>query len=287
MRIYAAVYVYKRPIVLRACMESLFAQTSHPDLLEFIDDASGPEVHELLVPACAQKANVNLITKPVNKGAAHSGRMSLAQARHLNPKYFFPVEADYVFKPWAFATAVDVFENTEPGKLALGISGYDAPNFYMPHYHHGFFPEGMKAQVGEDNVNRNILHKPFVAGRHILEFVSNTHPTSYLNWHRIQEVASEFPELNDLLDQVMDPRDNPNYPASGEYKKGSIIDDGMLSHALSLCWNRWAIKHNIDRNRYAAWLNVKPSIAQNYNGGGTHTGVPEMSTDNGSPSWRP
>ena len=100
-------------------------------------------------------------------------------------------------------------------------------------------------------------------------------------------MAIEFPELWDLLEQVNAPRENPNYPTSAHYKETRQIDDGMLSHAISLCWNRWAIKHGIDRNRYAAWLNVKPSLAQNYNGGGTHTGAAEMQTDNGSPTWTP
>lgn len=284
MKIYAAVYIYQRPVVLKACLQSIFANTIQPDRIDLIDDASGWQVDEV-TRGYAKLPHTKLFKKAENKGASHSGNLSLWTARQENPQYFFPIEADYIFKPHAFETVLDVFENTEEGKMALGISGYDAPNFYSPHYHINLFPKYMQQQVGEDNVNRNILHKPFRSGNHVLEFVSNTHPTSYLNWHRIQEVAAELPELNELLDQVMNPQENPNYPPSGEYKKGNIIDDGMLSHAINLCWNRWAIKHGIDRDRYAAWLNIKPSIAQNINGGGTHTGVAEMTTDNGSPSW--
>jgi len=289
MNIYAAVFAYKRPTVLKLCLDSIFANTVQPDELDLIDDGSGPEVLDVMMRAFQERkkpaALVDIITKFSNRGACDSGQMALRRARAVNPRYFFPLEADYIFRPWAFETAIDVFENTPQGRVALGIVGYDHPGFYSQHQRHVVFTTGMRAQVGEDNVNRAILHRPFYSGRYMLEFVSNTCPTCYLNWHRIREVAAEFPELDRLLDEVMDPQDNPNYPHGREYKAGRYIDDGMLSHAISLCWNRWAIKHGIDRNRFAAWLNIKPSVANNITGGGTHTDLPEMHTDGASPSW--
>ncbi len=290
MNILAAVFVYKRPVVLKHCLDSIFANTRQPDRLMLIDNASGPEVAEVVATTCRERPNahaeLDVITKPVNLGASHSGRMALAQARALNPKYFFPLESDYIFRPWAFETAVDVFESTPEGKMALGIVGYDHPFFYNPKATENAVPRCMAMQVGEDNVNRAVMHQPFWSGRYTLELVSNTCPTCYLHWHRIQEVAAEFPELNRLLDQVMDPQPNPNYPTSAEYGRKNYIDDGMLSHAISLCWNRWAIKHEVDRSRFGAWLNVKPSLANNITGGGNHAAaLAEMETDGSSPSW--
>lgn len=103
-----------------------------------------------------------------------------------------------------------------------------------------------------------------------MELVSNTCFSSYLHWRNIQTVAAEFPELNDLLDQAVAPRENPNYPVSGKYKAQRTVDDGMLSHSLSLCWNRYALKHGIDRERYGAWLNLRPSVAEHRFQGGTN-----------------
>jgi len=291
VNIYAAVFIYGRPVLLKHCLDSIFANGTQPDELDLIDDASpDPAVNAAMMRAFQERKNMgalaDIITKSTNQGAAHSGQMALRRARALNPKYFFPLEADYIFRPWAFETVVDVFENTEQGKMALGIVGYDHPLFYNRQVKESVFGPCMAAQVGEDNVNRAALYRPFYSGRYVLELVSNTCPTCYLNWHRIQEVAAEFPELNRLLDEAMDPQENPNYPDSGKYKRNRQIDDGMLSHAISLVWNRWAIKHGIDRNRFGAWLNVKPSLANNITGGGVNaSNLSEMQTDGASPSW--
>jgi hypothetical protein len=98
-------------------------------------------------------------------------------------------------------------------------------------------------------------------------------------------VAAEFPELNDYLDQACEPRENPNYPTSGEYRRRRVVDDGMLSHAISLVWNRWALKHGVDRNRFGAWLNIRPSVANHISGGGLNNGGAEMQTNASSPTW--
>lgn len=282
MNIYAAIYTYERPNILRECLKSVFAQTLMPGRIDIIDNASGWQVDEVIR---SYRDKANIIKKPQNMGAGDSGRIALETCRRENPDYFIQIESDYIFRTWAFGAAIDIMEHTTEGQMALGVVGYDAPNYYSKEYTEGYFPNCMKQQVGEDNVNRAILHKPFKVGYYTLEFVSNTHPTCYLNWKRLQMIAYEFPELNDLLDQIYSPRENPNYPTSAIYRDKKYIDDGMLSHAISLCWNRWAIKHGVDRDRYAAWINVKPSLAQNVNGGGEHTNALEGQSDNPSPSW--
>lgn len=285
MRIYAASFIYKRPVLLRYNLRSIFANTVQPDRHDLIDDASGPETEAVYRAEMHGKPQTVLFRKADNMGACDSFALALGTARKLNPEYFFPIEADYIFKPWAFETVLDIFEHTEEGRNALGIVGYDHPLFYS-RARDELFPAAMRAQVGEDNVNRAALWRPRYSRRCVLELVSNTCPTCYLHWRKIREVAAEFPELDELIEQVGHPRDNPNYPDSGKYRRTRQTDDGMLSHAISLVWNRWAIKHGINRDRFGAWLNIKPSIAQNVTGGGVNSTVKdELATDGGSPTW--
>jgi hypothetical protein len=287
MKTLAIVFAYERPSVLSRCLDSL---SRRGFVLHVIDDSRTDAVSSVVAGHQYRDGDIEYYRKP-HSGFSDSACLALRTARAFNPDYLYLIESDYRFAPDAFSRIQDVFEKTEHGRKCLGIVGYDHPNFYRPEYTEQIFPDCMKQQMGEDNVNRAVLYQPFRVGVrlpyfHILERVSNTCFTCYLNWKKIQEVAAEFPELNDYLDQACAPRDNPNYPTSGEYKRKKVVDDGMLSHGINLVWNKWAIKRGIDRNEYSAWLNIKPSIAQNINGGGMHTELPEGETDNGSPSWR-
>lgn len=283
MKLFASIHVYNRPRVLKACLDSVFANTVQPTRILIQDNGSDEETQNVV--AAIQRNYVTKIRHPENRGATFIGANTLRAVREFDPEYFFFIEGDYIFKPWAFEQVLDIFEHTEEGKHTLGIVGYDHPITYVPAVRDTVFPRAMAAQVGEDNTNRAALYIPRPSRRCFIELASNTCPTCYLHWRKIREIAEEFPELDDLLDQVMDPRENPNYPDSGKYKRTRQIDDGMLSHAISLCWNRWAIKHGIDRNEFGAWLNIKPSIAQNITGGGFNSKVGEMQTDGGSPTW--
>lgn len=286
MKILSGVYVYNRPQILRHCLNSLLNQTLQPDELILIDDGSAEGARSVVDLAMKLgRANISLHRKGRNRGATHSGRVLYAQAAFEKPEYLFTVEADYIFKPHAFQTAVDVFEKTEAGKYALGICGYDHPNAYSEYVRNVVFPRGIALQMGEDNVNRAALYRPFTENGFTLELASNTCPTSYLAWAKIQRIAQEFNDLHRCLMEINDPQENPNYPESGEYRLKNYVDDGMLSHCISYFWNKWAIKHGIDRDRFGAWLNIKPSIANNITGGGEHTALPELATDGGSPSW--
>lgn len=276
MKILAFVFCYNRPQVLAECARSILeAQDVKPDHLEFIDDCSpDPSVFKLLMEL-HRKHRVKLLMKDGNRGFSDSAEIAISEARELNPEYLWLIESDYVFAPHGLDVVMDVFEHTEQGKNCLGIVGYDHPNFRHPHFTNFIFPSCMKAQVGEDNVYRLGLHRNVLVrfnewGQFGIELVSNTCFSCYLNWKKLREIEAEFPELTDLLDQACAPRDNPNYPQSGEYRKQRVVDDGMLSHAISLVWNRWAIKHGIDRNRFGAWLNIRPSIAEHRHVGGMH-----------------
>jgi hypothetical protein len=101
--------------------------------------------------------------------------------------------------------------------------------------------------------------------------VSNNCWTTYFNWKLLCQVEEQQPEFTELLNQACSPIDNPNYPTSGQYKSQKTVDDGMLSHAVSLCWNRWAVKNNLCRDKFSAWLNIfTPEVAIHHYEGGMH-----------------
>lgn len=291
MKILPIVFAFERFSVLSRCIAALSSQWNRSDLINIIDDSKwGGARHYLRGKFPQHCQELSFWEKGGNKGFSDSARSAFNLADHWQPYYLYLIEGDYIMAPDGLDRIADCFENTPHGQNCLGIVGYDHPNFYRPDFINHVFPDCMKAQLGEDNCNRAVMHRPFrVQGkRHLLtlERVSNTCFSCYLNWKKLQEIAVEFPELNDLLDQVCEPRDNPNYPTSGEYRKKRVPDDGMLSHAINLIWNRWAIKHGVDRNEYSAWLNIKPSVATHVSGGGMHAGnCPEMSSDAMSPSW--
>jgi glycosyltransferase involved in cell wall biosynthesis len=271
MTTHAYVFSYNRPDTLRECLESLFERSVHiSDKVLVIDDCSDEETCDVI-----RDARVDSYFKDHNQGFCDSAQIALAAARHTNPDFVYFIEGDYVFRPGGLDDVHALLTQTEQGKNCMGVVGYDHPNFYYDHFTHpttGVFTRCMVQQVGEDNVNRAALHKPrFIPQLRLWsELVSNTCWTCYLNWRQIQTVAAEFPELNDLLDQACAPRDNPNYPDSGKYRAQRLVDDGMLSHAMSLVWNRWALKHGVNRDTNAAWLNIKPSVAEHRHQGGLH-----------------
>jgi len=272
----AFVFCYKRAEVLKECLRSIFEESKYvPDEVICIDDASPTScgVQWAVVQAQRKYSNLQFWTKGSNRGLSDSAQIAFNYVREKNPQYVFLIEGDYIYRRGGMDDLTDLFRNTTQGNSCLGVVGYDHPNFYHSYIKEIVFPRCMVQQVGEDNVNRDVLHKPFKSpsGNYHIELVSNTCWTSYLHWWNIQKVAREFPELWDLLDQAIWPRDNPNYPDSGNYKAARVVDDGMLSHALSLCWNNWALEHRFDRTRHAAWLNIKPSIATHVLTGGMHS----------------
>jgi glycosyltransferase involved in cell wall biosynthesis len=278
MRTLAAVFCYNRGDTLEKCVETLFTASSYiPDQVVFVDDGSSdPAVHEALKSAktkYSDRADIVMWIKGANIGLSDSAQRVFDYAKQEDPDYLLLIEGDYVYRSRGIDDLMDLFRNTSQGRNCLAVAGYDQPHFYNPQVQATIFPDCMIKQVGEDNVNRAALYKPFWSpnAKYAIELVSNTCWTSYLHWRNIQKVGREFPELWDLLDQAIWPRENPNYPTSGEYKAARVVDDGMLSHALSLTWNNWALAHNFDRTQHAAWLNIKPSIAQHVYAGGMHS----------------
>lgn len=276
MKTLALVFSYNRPETLADCLYSLFENSTFvPTTSIVIDDGSSHPGNSLVLREFDKRYELGILNKIPNSGLSSSAVLAMEMIRGNNPDFVFFIEGDYVFRKHGLDVVMDCLTNTPEGDTCLGIAGYDHPNQRQTIYRDHIFPNCMKAQVGEDNVNREALYQPRMvqgAFSYSIELVSNTCFTSYLHWRNIMKVAEEFPELHDLLDQACAPRDNPNYPDSGKYKAQRTVDDGMLSHALSLCWNRYALKHGLDRSRFGAWLNIRPSVAEHRSEGGTNFG---------------
>lgn len=294
MKTLAVVFAHNRPHVLWHCLQTLFNHTATlPDEVVIIDDGStDPLVSSVLDDAArlwSERTSLVILRKPANAGFSDSARIAFARARAKNPEHLYLIEGDYVFAKGGLDAVGDVLTNTEEGRNCFGIAGYDHPDFSRKLHRENNYPAEMAAQVGTDNVNRAALWRPFVAfgqrQAYLIERVSNTCFSSYLNWRHIAHVAGQMPALWDVLTTAADPKPIDGYPASAAFAAARVVDDGMLSNGLNLVWNRWAAHHGIDRDRFACWLNLKPSVANHISGGGMHAGCDELSTDAHSPSW--
>lgn len=294
MKTIAVIFSYNRPTILWHCAQTLFENTEAlPDEVVFIDDGStDPRVAEVLAKISekwGQRTSVVVLRKPANAGFSDSARIAFARARAKNPEHLYLIEGDYIFAKGGLDAVGDVLTNTEEGRNCFGIAGYDHPDFSRKLHRENNYPAEMVAQVGEDNVNRAALWRPFGAlgqrQAYLMERVSNTCFSCYLNWRHIAHVASQMPALWDVLTAAADPKPIAGYPASAVFAAARVVDDGMLSNGLNLVWNRWAAHHGIDRDRFACWLNLKPSVANHISGGGMHAGCGELLTDAHSPSW--
>ena len=158
---------------------------------------------------------------------------------------------------------MEVFENTEYGKNAVGFSGYDNPDFYSLDKTENIFPRITIEDCGEDNLNRSIMYKPFEVNlsnnqKINLEFVTNSCGTMYFNWKIWKKIKEQFPkEIEWWIQHTTD-----------RHKQKRNLNDGCMSHGISWLWTKWAKENGVDINKYAALLNIKPSVAKHINGAG-------------------
>lgn len=284
MKLLYLLFTHNRKTVLNECWHSLFAKNKlRPDRLVVIDDASTQDVKAGLFNSQFNgQVPIDFFSIGKNIGYGKAAELGLKIAEAYNPEYLYFLESDYVFAENGLDIVDDLFQNNEFAKESVGFSGYDNPDFYDKSKTEEMFPRIIKEDCGEDNLNRGILFKPFeqdtTFGKVKLEFVSNSCGTMYLNWKKIQQFKAEFPILYQIwLDKVTD---------KGKEKR--LLNDGMMSHGISWIWQKYAQKHGIDRNKYAALLNIKPSVANHINGGGINGYiVPEGATFVSSPSFAP
>jgi hypothetical protein len=270
MKTLAFVFCYQRFVTMQLCCRSLLYNNQRPELTVFIDDGSDKPQQDWLKQFCRDFSACEAVFMPENHGLGNSARIAFDMAHRINPEYLFLIESDYIFRQFALDHVLLAFEKTEHGRNCLGIAGHDDAHYYSRHYRNEVFPGGMKRQMGQDNVNRGALYREFDYGDFTLQLVSNTCFSSFLRWRDIQTRCQEFPELAGYLERVINPQIDPDYPAAAIYAKERCVDDGLLSHSINLVWNRWAIKHGVNRETFGAWLNLKPGLATNAFFGGMH-----------------
>lgn len=283
MNLLYVIYTYNRPNILQACLESLFNQNSlRPDKILFLDDGSNRQLKLALInQQSSAPLPIDVFSVYPNIGYGAIAEFAFRLVEVYDPKYVFFIESDYVFAQHGLDVVMDIFEKNPFGQHAVGFSGYDNPDFHTDKPHTEF-PALMIKDCGEDNLNRSIMYKTFIIetafGPKTLEFVSNSCGTMYLRWDMISQYKREFPiEYEQWIQGSVLKKEACRKP----------LNDGMMSHGVSWLWNKWALKHNIDRNTYAALLNVRPSIANHINGGGINGNIiPEGQTFVSSPTWK-
>lgn len=279
-------FVYNREKILKKCLESLFNNTEHrfSEVL-FVNDGSSPQLTNNLNAFVLQnyenpETRFSQITFTKNNGYGTVAEFALNFAIIRDPEFLFFVESDYLFAKNGLDKVIDIFENTEFGKNCFGFSGYDNPDFYKDEKVNGDFLKIIYQDCGEDNLNRSIMYKPFLLktkyGQIDLEFVSNSCGTMYFNWALVSKIREQFPsEFQFWIDKITD-----------KGKSRRLLNDGMMSHGGSWLWNKYAIKNGINRNKFCALLNIKPSIANHVNGGGINGHiVAEGAGFVDSPTW--
>jgi hypothetical protein len=278
------IYTHNREQILQKCFKTLFDNNKTiPDRTIIIDDASKIELKAKLFNFGAQynHLSVDLIFLNKNVGYGKAAEIGFALAEIHNPDTVSFIESDYIFSKNGIDTVFDIFENNEYGQVAAGFSGYDNPDFYKPEKINIDFKNIMISDYGYDNLNRKILYKPFqvqtLYGEKTLELVSNSCGTMYLNWKIVNKIKQTFP--NDYIDWV-------NRVTSRDSNIKNLYD-GIMSHGLSRLWMEWAEFEGIDTNKYAALLNLKPSVADHINGGGINSSnVQEGDTVAHSPTFQ-
>lgn len=285
MNLLYVIFTHNRPVILRECLQSLFQNNNlRPDKVLIIDDGSDGEVKLSLIKSqIANSISTDIFSFKPNNGYGPSFEFAFKNVEIYNPKYAFFIESDYVFAPQGLDRVMDIFTNNEFGRNAVGFSGYDNPDFHIAEKTSKEFPPLMIKDCGEDNLNRSIMYKPFKQSTNFgdieLELVSNSCGTMYFNWEMISGFKKAYPKEYETWINGVVLKGQPNRLP---------INDGMLSHGVSWLWNKWAKDNNIDREKFTALLNIRPSVANHINGGGINGGiVPEGVTFVTSPTWKP
>jgi hypothetical protein len=282
------IYTHNRPNILKQCLDTLFNNNDiKPDRVLIIDDGSQPQLKEDLFQFSltnsinSKDTAIDFLSLNKNLGYGNTAELGIRMAIAYDPKYVFFIESDYIFGKNGLDLIFDIFENNEYGQNCLAFSGYDNPDYYVEEKREKMFREIIVNDCGEDNLNRNIMFKPFDIetkfGKKQLELVSNSCGTMYFNWSKMKQIKEQMPiEFEHWINRTTD-----------KHKQKRYLNDGMMSHGVSWLWTKWAQKNNIDTNKYAALLNVKPSVSNHVNGAGINGYiVGEGQSFVSSPSWK-
>jgi hypothetical protein len=267
MNLLYIIYTHNRPNILQRCLSSLFEKNDiRPNRVLIIDDGSTKGVKNSLHNFCLDHADqipIDFLSFSPNIGYGTVAEFGIRMASIYNPDYVFFIESDYIFRKNGLDEVMEVFKNTVYGQNAVGFSGYDNPDFYSLEKTNTIFPKIIVEDCGEDNLKRDIMYKPFeitISDKKSLqlEFVTNSCGTMYFNWKVWKKIREDFPEeIEWWIKHTTD-----------FHKNKRNLNDGCMSHGISWLWTKWALKNNIDINKYAALLNIKPSVADHINGAG-------------------
>ena len=282
MELLYVIYTHNRSAVLQECWRTLFGNNDlRPQRVVMIDDGSERPLKESL---SREALNTNLLVDffsfKENVGYARAAEIGFAAADMFNPHYCFFIESDYIFRKHGLDEVMDVL-TSDAGGLAAGVAGYSHPDFFKPgetmsRYHHE-----MVMLHGRDNLNRDVLYKPFPFksryGDIQLQFVSNSCGTMYLNWTLISKIRKAFyPRMEtEWIER-----------ACRKGQSNTVLDDGAMSQTLSYYWTEYAQSQGWDTSRYAALVDIIPSVANHLCGSGISArGTEEGQTSVGSPSF--
>jgi hypothetical protein len=267
MNLLYIIYTHNRPNILQECLSSLFEKNDvRPSRVLIIDDGSDASLKNSLYNFSLEnsiKIPFDFLSFSPNIGYGTVAEFGIRMADIYSPDYVFFIESDYIFRKNGLDEVIEIFENTDYGKNAIGFSGYDNPDFYSTEKTNITFPKIILEDCGEDNLNREIMYKPFEVclnnNKKInLEFVTNSCGTMYFNWKNWKKIKEQFPkEIEWWVKHTTD-----------YHKQKRNLNDGCMSHGISWLWTKWAKKNGVDITKYAALLNIKPSIANHINGAG-------------------
>lgn len=283
-------FTYNRPQVLQACVQTLFGGTQYPfDEVLIINDGSTPQVSKAVVDFTLQNqnhsnTNFSIFHSGKNRGYSYSAELAFTYAKMRNPKYFFFIEQDYVFrKGWA----EEVLAVFEASPKTAAISGYSNPDFFDPAKYDQMFRQIIVEDFGSDPCAREFMYKPFdldtKLGKIKVQGGSNSCGCSFINWELVVEIIKEYPEF---WEKVIERACNMNGPSGNRQNYG----DGPFTHGLSWYWYQFWQGLDYNNEKEFPWLDICDySLSQHLNGGSDSINgkiVAECSTFVGSPKWK-
>jgi glycosyltransferase involved in cell wall biosynthesis len=290
MNIAFYILTYNRPIVLQACIRSLYGNTSiHPDESWIIDDGSEPDMQRALLELCIQRRNINLMASGRNYGIGYSfERLYNLIYQNDDLDIACIIESDYIWRKGWLEDVCSVFE-ASPHTLA--IAGTSHPDMVDRQKTHGTFPDIMKEIFGEDLHARDSLYVPFdletQVGKIKVQGVSNSCGCMMLHWGRFKKVIKELEE--DKVNLVGDYK----RLMDRAFNKGITHDtrknasDGYMSSIISMYGESYMTFHEIDIKKNFPFLDICDySISEHVCGGGVNGMIaPEGTTFIHSPHW--
>jgi glycosyltransferase involved in cell wall biosynthesis len=283
-------FTYNRPQILKACIETCFGNTKYEfDEVLIINDGSrpetsGPVAQFVLANQPHPKTKFSLMHFGKNQGYSYAAEFAFNYAKWRNPKYFFFVEQDYVFrKGWA----EDALAVLEAAPNTLALSGYSNPDFFDKSKTEVMFPQIIKEDFGEDICAREFMHNPFVLntkrGDILVQGTSNSCGTAVVNWDEFMSFLHAYPEIwEKVIERAC------NMQAGGNRQN---YGDGPFSHGLSHYFYKWHREMKAPEwfEKNFPWLDICDfSISNHINGGAESINgkiVPEGSTFVSSPRW--